>query len=162
MAINRLRVELGRPGYGRVELTIDTGQFVLKKRTSSSAGDSIGDLAGALVTILKGGSDAVVTWTEQPAEFVFRFRGDEDHVLLNVIRWPDNRRVSGTGQELLAIRGARLDICLPFWRALQRLQTYMPSSEYKSAWGHAFPDQQLAELTALTQHHKQQVRYRPE
>lgn len=151
MAIYQMRFELGRPRYRAIDVRLETDQPILQLSASSAPRDSIAELAGAVVLMLKGGAAATVVWNGAPTEYEFSFSRDGDAVLFCVSRWPDSRRPAGAGKELLRARGKPMDVCLPFWRGLQRLQSQVPGSEYKLAWGHPLPTAKLAELTALVQ-----------
>ncbi|HXE54562.1 MAG TPA: hypothetical protein VN541_16185 [Tepidisphaeraceae bacterium] len=154
MAIYQMRFGLSRPRYGRIDVSLETEKPVLQFAASATSRDSIGELASALAQTLKGGPGATVVWNAEPSAYEFAFAPDQGAALLTITQWPDSRRVKGAGQELLRVRGRPSDVCLPFWRALQRLQSQTPGNEYKMAWGHPFPTGELAEVTTLVQRSK--------
>ena len=55
---------------------------------------------------------------------------------------------------MLAVEGGRLEVCLPFWRALRRLESSMPPGEYEAAWGHRFPDGKMRDIAAMVEQAK--------
>lgn len=151
MAVYQMRFGLGRPRYGWIDVSLDTEKPILQLKASATPRDSIGDLASAVAQTLKGVPIATVVWNAEPTEYEFAFARDKESAVLTIAQWPDSRRAKGSGKELLSVRGKPTDVCLPFWRALQRLQSQMPGSEYKNAWGHSLPAAKLAELTSLIQ-----------
>ena len=146
-----LRVEFGRPRYGRIGLKIDTGSSVIALEASNASGDSIGELVTLLASILKGGAGGAVAWHQPAAETELKLTGEKESALLLVSQYADSRRSPANSKELLRVRGSRHDICLSFWRALQRLQSSIAANEYKAVWGHPFPDVAVAEITLLLQ-----------
>jgi len=144
-----IRVEFDRPAHGWMGLRVQAGQAVLSVSASAVPRDSIGDLAGAICFVLKGGPEAVVVWNEEPAEYEFRLSKEGEDVRLVVQSFAGGGRRRGGGKQVLAVSGGRLEVCRPFWRALRRLQASMPANEYRAAWGHPFPDAKMSELGLL-------------
>ena len=156
----RIHVEFGKPEHGRLAFTFRGDRHVLDIAASAVPRNSIGDIAGAIALLLKGGSEATVTWNEEPTEHDFRFSADGDGARLTVTRYPNSSRTKGGGVEVLAIEGDRLEICLPFWRALRRLESSMLQTEYLAAWGRPFPEAKVKEITARVEEAKNRTDHR--
>jgi hypothetical protein len=108
--------------------------------------DSIDELVNVLFDFLSWSeSESVVRWNEQPNEFQFVFVNAGEKAEFKV--YEISQRVSGLTSELvLSVSGSRLQIALPFWRALRDLETN-PNHNYESEWRRSFPSGEMAALT---------------
>ena len=144
----RIHVQFERPRSGWMRARLRAGPSHLEVWASYTPHDSISDLAGALSLILKGGPEAHVFWNEEPSGYEFRFVAEGSNVRLAVLSHADSRRTAG-GKEVLAVEGDRQGVCLPFWRALRRLESFLPPDEYEAAWSHRFPHAKMRDIAAI-------------
>lgn len=151
----KLDVEFGRPRHGWLPLKMAAEGFTLELTASYLIHDPVEGLASALALRLKGGDEATVSWNEEPTDFEFRFTAVGPDTRLRITRFPDDDRRKGSGVKLFDTTGPTADLCLPFWRALRRLETARPPNEYKAAWGHHFPSAKVAEIKALLDQHEE-------
>jgi len=145
----KTHIAFGRPQHGWLPLTlrIDQQQFAIV--ASAVPNDSITDLAGAIALLLKGGPEVTVFWNEEPVEYRFCFLVDEEDASFALISVRGRSDTMRTDIELLRARGSKVEVCLPFWRALRRLESSMAPDEYKAAWGYRFPSTKVREITSL-------------
>jgi hypothetical protein len=144
-----LHVEFEPPASRSILLRIRTADSGLDIWASCVQYDSVADLAGAIAFILKGGSEATVSWNAEPTEYDICFRREGDRLRLTVIQHPDSRRTRSGGTTVLEVVGNPLEICLPFWRALRRLESAMPPAEFEAEWSRRFPREKVSEITTL-------------
>jgi hypothetical protein len=156
-----LHIEFDRPRNGSMLSRIRAEERNVEIWASYIPYDSIADLAGAVSLVLKGGPEAKVSWNEEPTEFDFNFVVEGEIVRLFVLRFPDSSRAKAKGTEVLRVTGSQFDICLPFWRALRRLESMMPPNEFKAAWGHRFPDAKVREIASLMEQSKSRNKEQP-
>jgi len=106
--------------------------------------DSLSDLVAALITIVLTDTVAIsVRWNTEPVEYEFRFATDASDITLTVIQWPDSTRRRENSQSALTVRGSRMEIVLPFWRALRYLESQATS---RWEWQYRFPDRDMRKL----------------
>ena len=127
--MDKVEVEFDRPRHGWISMRVRAGVEGLEINASAVPRDSIGDLVSGLALMLKGGSDAEVTWHEEPAEYHFHFADDADGMRLRVTYAQDRSRAGAA--DVFGATGSRVAVCLPFWRALRRLESMAPPEDYR-------------------------------
>ncbi|HEY7184857.1 MAG TPA: hypothetical protein VIC84_25705 [Blastocatellia bacterium] len=147
MAAERtLKVSFDEPEHGWIAITMiaDDKQFMLVP--SHVPYDSITELATALNKILEGYSEAAVRWNEEPAEYEFVFRGNEEVINLDVY---EVTTVQGGIRRISVFNfvGPRDQSLIAFWRALRELQGRYDPSEYERRWKEPFPTREMEALT---------------
>ncbi len=146
------RIEFGYPKHQWIDVTLSTDDVrVISSVASTCPYDSIDNLVCAIMGLLKGLSPSYGYLSEEPAEKEFLFTADGEMVTLTVTQYYRHGRTkSEKCEELFQINGTMLEICMPFWRGLRRLQSTVPSEEYIKEWA-AFPTAKLDEMTQLIQ-----------
>jgi hypothetical protein len=108
-------------------------------------------LCGGLCDVAAGTSARRVTFLLEPAELElgisFINGGDAQ---LTVDLYADRRRYPGVrSSRVFQFRGPRSAIVLPIWRALRKLETCLPPSDFERAWREPFPQIAMASLTRI-------------
>jgi hypothetical protein len=145
----KFHLQFERPVAGSLPVMLDTDELAFSFIPSYIPYDSLAELVSALIAVVVNDTvDAVVRWNTEPTEYEFHFVGDASEIVFSVIQFLDSRRQQHDGHTVLALRGQRMEIVLPFWRALRELQSYEIPAEQ---WQHPFPAGDLDKLTALLQ-----------
>jgi hypothetical protein len=142
-----LRVSLESPQSGWMSLSLRAGEDILLMGASCAPYDSLRDLIEGLNAMLDGHTEINVKWNCEPEEFDFRLAAVDDRASLNVVRYPDHRRTKKASRIVFSFQGAKLDICLPFWRALRDLRRRISTDVFDSNWRREFPQRELQQLT---------------
>ena len=139
------------PQSGWMSLSLKAGEESLLMAASYGPYDSLRDLIESLSALLTGSAGLTVRWNCEPEEFDFKLkaRGAADGVEFEVIRYANHRRKQADSRIVFALRGSKLDICAPFWRALRDLQRRVSTDVFESNWKCAFPQRELQQLTRL-------------
>ena len=87
-----MRLDIEPPIHGGAKIWLKAEGVDLQFVTSYVPYDSIGDLARAIVDMLTGLPEQVVTWSLEPAEYDFRFATADGRTRLQVYQYPDFRR----------------------------------------------------------------------
>jgi hypothetical protein len=157
-----LRVSMESPQSGWMSLSLKAGEQSFLMAASFAPYDSLRDLIEALSALLTDSRDASVRWNCEPEEFDFRMtaRGSDDLIELKVLRYAGHRRRQSQDEDrqvVFSFRGSKIDICLPFWRALRDLRRRISTDEFESNWRREFPHGELRQLTALVRTYKRGV-----
>jgi hypothetical protein len=147
------------PQSGWMSMSLKAGEEGFVMASSYQPYDSLRDLVEGLCALLKGSTDINIRWNCEPEEFDFRMRAHErDEVQCEVIRYPNHRRQPHASQIVFSLRSSKLDICLPFWRALRDLRRRISTDEFESNWRREFPHHELQQLTKLIRSVKRRVK----
>jgi hypothetical protein len=98
----------------------------------------------------------IVKWNCEPEEFDFNLTSTNDLVKLEVIRYPNHRR--RTGSRVFLLSSPKLDLCITFWSALRDLRRNRQVDVFDKNWRRPFPDEELREFTKLIRGAKRQAR----
>jgi hypothetical protein len=147
MTNQKLSVSLESPQHGFMSLRLKSGGEEFVAVVSHTPYDSLRDLVEALANALDGDCDATVRWNGEPEEYDFKLSAKDNFVTLDVIHYPDHRRLTETGSVVFSFRGSRPDVCLPFWEELRDLRTRIVQDEFGRQWRQEFPERELEELT---------------
>lgn len=143
-----LRVTFNSPQSHWMSLELRAGARRFVEVVSYTPYDSINELVNAVATIAVADTEEIVArWAVNPDAFDFVFSAKGDEAELRVVWRAAHRRVKGEGEEGFAYRGAKLEVCRAFWRALRRLRGDAAVDEYARNWGHEFPEREMRELT---------------
>ncbi|ABC29892.1 hypothetical protein HCH_03128 [Hahella chejuensis KCTC 2396] len=88
------------------------------------------------------------TFNTEPYEYEFHFKKENEKVHLNIVGYPDHRRMDKS-ETIYAAEGTYEEICLPFWRGLRRLQGMHSAEELDKRWQRSFPSSEIDALTRL-------------
>lgn len=144
-----LKVRFEEVKSGWMTVRLESPEQTLSFSPSYTPYDSIAELINALYDFLswsESETKSVVRWNEQPNEYEFVFvnAGEKAELTISEI----SERVSGRVREsIFSISDSRLQIALPFWRALRDLET-TPAHNYEAEWRMSFPSREMAVLTA--------------
>jgi hypothetical protein len=147
MTNRKLSVSLESPQHGFMSLRLKSGSTEFVAVVSHAPYDSLRDLIEALSAVLDGDCNIAVKWNGEPEEYDFRFASRGSDAALDVIYYPDHRRLSRIGGVLFSFLGTRLEVCLPFWKELRELRTRTVQDEFSRQWRREFPERELNELT---------------
>jgi hypothetical protein len=142
------RVSFNSPQSGWMSLSLKEGEQGLVAAVSYTPYDSLRALIEALRAMLEESSQQLtVKWNCEPDELDFQLRAEADRVSLEVLHFPDHRRIKGTSRTLFSLTGPKLELCLPFWRALRSLHRDIETDEFDRNWQRPFPKSEMQHLT---------------
>jgi hypothetical protein len=147
MKNEKLRVSLESPQHGFMSLRLSTGRESFVSVVSHEPYDSLRDLLTALCAALAGDAETIVKWNSKPEEYDFKLAARAGFAQLDVIRYPDHRRLSEASSLVFSFRGSRLDVCWPFWKELRDLRRRTAQDEFSRQWRREFPEREMQELT---------------
>lgn len=153
------RVSMESPQSGWMSLSLKAGEESLLMVAAYAPYDSLRDLIEGLSALLAGSEGATVRWNCEPEEFDFRMtaRGG-DGVEFKAIRYTDHRRRQKDSRTVFALRGSKIEVSLPFWKALRDLQRRVSTDVFASNWKREFPQRELQQLTRLIRRLKREAR----
>jgi hypothetical protein len=143
-------VAFTEPSAGWIGLRV-TAEGVLFDDSFSHIYPTLEQHCGALCDMIAGVQARRVTFLLEPAELELVISPAEvgtAHLAADL--YSDHRRFPGArSSRLFEFRARPSVIALPFWRALRRLQTYAPMSDFEREWHEPFPVRAMASLTSL-------------
>ncbi|HEY0375523.1 MAG TPA: hypothetical protein VGC87_01040 [Pyrinomonadaceae bacterium] len=142
-----LSVSLESPQHGFMSLRLKTAGQSFVTVVSHAPYDSLRDLIAALSAVLESDCERIVKWNSEPDEYDFRFTARGDHLLLEVIHYPDHRKLPETAAAVFTFQGSKTDACRTFLDELQDLQSRAGRDEFDRQWRRPFPERELQELT---------------
>lgn len=142
-----LGVSLESPQHGFMSLRLKAAGQSFVTVVSHAPYDSLRDLVAALAAVLDRDCEPTVRWNSEPDEYDFRFSARGDRLLLEVMRYPDHRRLTETAAKVFSFRGPKTDACRAFWEELRDLRSRAGRDEFDRQWRRAFPERELQELT---------------
>ena len=142
-----LSVSLESPQHGfmSLRLTSDDESFVTV--VSHEPYDSLRDLIEALSEVLASDGDATVKWNAEPDEYDFQMGTKGDGFRLDVVHYPDHRRLKEVSTIVFSFRGSKPDACRAFWKELRDLHSRTEQDEFARQWRRQFPEREMQELT---------------
>ena len=143
----KLRVSLESPQHGFMSLRLTSGNESFVAVVSHEPYDSLRDLIAALCDVLAGKTEAIVKWNSEPEEYDFRLAAKGASVQLDVIRYPDHRRLKAASSTVFKLSASRLDACWPFWKELRDLHRRALQDEFDRQWRREFPEREMQEFT---------------
>lgn len=138
-------MESPQHGFMSLRLSGDHESFVAV--VSHEPYDSLRDLIKALCAALSGDSDIIIKWNSEPEEFDFKLAAHGETVELEIIRYPDHRRLNESASLVFSFRGTKLEAGLPFWKELRDLHRRTRQDEFARQWRREFPEGEMQELT---------------
>jgi hypothetical protein len=117
-------------------------------------------LCGGLCDVAARASARRVTFLLEPAELELGISFiDGGDAQLTVDLYADRRRYPGArSARVFEFRGPPSAIVLPIWRALRKLETCLPASDFERAWREPFPQMAMASLTRIINAESAQAR----
>ena len=146
--LRNLKVVFDDPADGWVGLKLSQGNEVVEVIASYTPYDSFLDLIEALYNLFRYEGDCKVIWNEEPKESEFRFRRNGSVVSLDVLEFPDHRRVLQPTSRFKTT-GSFEEVALPFWRALRSLQGRFSVDELNVRLHRNFPQKEMEGLTSI-------------
>jgi hypothetical protein len=153
----KLRVSLESPQHGFMSLRLSSGKESFVTVVSYTPYDSLRDLIDALLSVLTGDCDAIVKWNSEPEEYDFKLAARDDSVQLEIIRYPDHRRLAEASSNVFSFSGSRMETCWPFWKELRGLRSRSAQDEFERQWRREFPEREMQELTKRIRSFKREV-----
>lgn len=147
MADNNIKVELGFPEHGWMELAITHKEQEFRSDVSDALSDLLEDLVSAILKLTKGIDDVTVTLFEEPSICDMRFCRAANLVDLTITRYLDGSRASNAGSVEFEFHGRYADLCNAFWRAFRNLEARAGDWNLESVWSYPFPTTALHRLT---------------
>jgi hypothetical protein len=142
-----LRVSLESPQHGFMSLRLSSGKESFVAVVSHAPYDSLRDLIEALSAVLLGDSELIVNWNGEPDEYDFRLAARGDCLQLDVVHYPDHRRLPESSSTVFSFNGSKLDACQAFWKELRDLHRRTAQDEFARQWRREFPEREMQELT---------------
>ena len=75
------------------------------------------------------------------------FEQKADKAQIQIVSYPDHRKMEDSGDIIFDHKGNRSDICMAFWRGIRELQGRVSPGEYKQGFGRDFPELEMKLLT---------------
>ncbi len=144
-----------------MSLRLSSGKESFVAVVSHAPYDSLRDLIEALSGALAGDGEAIVKWNGEPEEYDFRLAANGDSIQLDIIHYPDHRRLSAASSTVFSFRALKLEACLPFWKELRGLHRRIAQDEFDRQWRREFPESEMQELTKRIRSFKREVESRP-
>ena len=157
MSQQKLRVSLESPQHGFMSLRLSSGRESFVAVVSHAPYDSLRDLIEALSGVLAGDCETIVKWNSEPEEYDFKLTARGDFVQLDIIHYPDHRRLAAASSAVFSFRGTKPDACLPFWKELRGLHRRIIQDEFERQWRREFPEREMQELTKRIRSLKREV-----
>jgi hypothetical protein len=152
-------VSFNSPQSGWMSLSLKAGEQSLVAAVSHTPDDSLSALIEALrATLDEGAHSITVKWNCEPDELDFEFRSEADRASLRVLHFPDHRRTKGSSRTLFSATGPKLELCLPFWRALRSLHRDIETDEFDRNWRRPFPETEMKHLTEAVRTYKRRAK----
>lgn len=142
-----LSVSLESPQHGFMSLRLKTAGRSFVTVVSHEPYDSLRDLIAALAAVLDGDCELTVRWNAEPDEYDFRLSSRGEHLLLEVIHYPDHRKLPETAATAFSFRGSKADAGRAFWEELRDLESRTARDEFDRQWRREFPEKELEVLT---------------
>ena len=142
-----LDVSLESPQHGFMSLRLKTAGQSFVTVVSHAPYDSLRDLIAALAAVLDGDRELTVRWNGEPDEYDFRFSSRGDRLLLEVVHYPDHRKLPEAAAAVFSFQGPKADACRAFWEELRDLRSRASRDEFDRQWRREFPERELRELT---------------
>jgi hypothetical protein len=143
----KLKVSFESPQHGFMSLRLSSGKQSFVAVVSHEPYDSLRDLIEALCEVLAGDHEANVKWNSEPEEYDFKLAARDDSLQLDIIRYPDHRRLAAASSIIFSFRESKLETCLPFWKELRGLRRRTMQDEFDRQWRREFPEREMQELT---------------
>lgn len=147
MMKQKLSVSLESPQHGFMSLRLSSDEASFVAVVSHEPYDSLRDLIKALCAALSGDCETIIKWNSEPEEFDFKLAAHGEVVELDIIRYPDHRRMTGASSLVFSFRGSRLETCSSFWKELRDLHRRTRQDEFARQWRREFPEGEMRELT---------------
>jgi hypothetical protein len=145
----KLKVSFNSPQSGFMSIGLKSGKESFVTAVAHAPYDSLRDLIKALSALLGGKKNLTVKWNREPEEYDFELRRSSDDVQLQVVRYPDHRRLKAKSEIVFSHTAATLDICESFWKSLRELHRDIMVDEFDKNWRREFPEAEMQELTRL-------------
>ncbi|HEX8138729.1 MAG TPA: hypothetical protein VF544_14275 [Pyrinomonadaceae bacterium] len=157
------RASFNSPQSGWMSLSLKAGEQSLVAAVSHAPDDSLRALIEALRAVLRESADTItVKWNCEPDELDFEFKSEADsadnRASLRVLHFPDHRRRKGTGRTLFSLVGPKLELCLPFWRALRSLHRDILTDEFERNWRRPFPEIEMQQLNEAVRAYRRKAK----
>ncbi len=153
----KLRVSLESPQHGFMSLRLSSEKESFVAVVSHAPYDSLRDLIEALSAMLAGDGEAIIKWNSEPEEYDFKLAAKDDSIQLDIIRYPDHRRLAAASSTVFSFHGSKLGACLPFWKELRDLHRRTIQDEFDRQWRRDFPEREMQELTKRIRALKREV-----
>jgi len=151
---NNYRVRFEKPVVGGLPITLTTNSNTVSFVASHTPYDSLSELVTTLITVvLEDTIHKPVRWNTEPIEYEFLFTTDGDTIAHTVIQWPDATRQRENSKIVFVMRGSRMEIALPYWRALRQLESHTTETW---EWQHPFPTSDMRKLNQHIRRAKQE------
>lgn len=143
-----LSVAFDEPDAGWIRLDVGAGEQRFSD-TFSHVYPSLKDLCSALCDVVNGVPSRPAVFLLGAPEIELRISPEANDGTRLVIRLFPDRRRDRAGEAVLETKASARSVVMTFWRALRRLQTSLPGSEFEARFREPFPDLEMASLTRL-------------
>ena len=160
MMNQKLKVSLESPQHGFMSLRLSSDEESFVAVVAHEPYDSLQDLIKALCKVLSGDCETTVKWNSEPEEFDFRLAAHDEAFQLEIVRYPDHRRLPEASSLVFSFRGSRLETCSSFWKELRDLHRRTARDEFDRQWRREFPESEMQELTRKIRSLKHEIEAR--
>ena len=143
----KLRVSFNSPQSGFMSIGLKAGKANFVTAVAHLPYDSLRDLINALTALLSGATAVTVKWNREPEEYDFEVHRSGDAAVLNIIRYPNHRRVKRKSETVFSHKASVVSICGSFFSALDELYKDKDTDEFDKNWRREFPGAEFRELT---------------
>lgn len=144
MPPHRLTCRFEPPEHGWLGLRLERLADVVMFSASSTPRDSVSELVGVLLRVLRFGVAGEVAWHEEPGVTLTVFKPRGDLVRLRV------QAVSQVRHAMLLEHDDTVhSVATAFVSGLRRLDVDCAEGQYEAGWGHPFPRDAIAQLDRL-------------
>jgi len=156
------RVSFNSPQSGWMSLSLNTADESLVTAVACAPYDSLQDLMVGLRALLSGAKTLRVKWNCEPDEMDFHVTlSAGDRVTFKVLHYRDHQRLARTKRIVFSMQSSRLELCVPFWRALRDLHRNMATDEFDRNWRRPFPESEMRQLTESLRSFKRGAKAQP-
>ena len=143
-----------------MSLGLEAGAESLSTVASHEPYDSLRDLIEALCAALaeEGASRFSVRWNCEPDELDFHLMTEGQRAQFIAVHYTDHHRRPEASRILFSLHGSKLDLCVPFWKALRDLHRRISTDEFTKNWRREFPQREMQRLTKIIRKVRRELR----
>ena len=157
---NTLRVSFESPQSGWMSFGLEAGAESLSTVASHEPYNSLRDLIEVLSAVLSEEADSKqsVRWNCEPDELDFNLTTEDQRTQFSVVHYPDHHRRQDESRVVFSLHGSKLEVCLPFWKALRDLHRRISTDEFTKNWRREFPQREMQRFTKIVRNAKRKLR----
>ncbi len=142
----KLKVRFGIPKNGWITILLDNYKTQLSLDISYTPFHFLEELIEAIIKVFSS-ENAKARGNYNPENYEFNFQIEDKDVILQVLEFPDHKRLEDSGNLLFEHIGDKTEICKSFWRGFKDLSGRISAAEYKQHFHREFPEKDLIFLS---------------